>query len=54
MHKPESVLENNNHKILWDSEVQKNHLTPDRRPDQKKTYHQVDFAIPADHRGIWK
>ena len=26
MHKPESVLENKVHKILWDFEIQTNHL----------------------------
>ena len=30
MHKPESVLENKTHKILWDFEVQTDHLIPAR------------------------
>ena len=33
MHKPESVLENEIHKILLDFEIQKDHLIPSRRPD---------------------
>ena len=28
MHKPESVLENEMHKILWDFETQTDHLIP--------------------------
>ena len=34
MHKPESVLENETHKILKDFEIQMNHLIMARRPDQ--------------------
>ena len=33
MHKPESVLENETRKILWDLEIQGDHLISDRRPD---------------------
>ena len=33
MHKPESVLENEMHKILWDFEIQIDHLILARRPD---------------------
>ena len=33
MYKPESVLENEMHKTLWDIEVQTNHLISARRPD---------------------
>ena len=56
MHKPESFLENETHKIIWDFEVQTDHLIPARRPDlvlidkKRKTCHLVDFAVPADHR----
>ena len=55
-HKPESVLENETHKILWDFEIQTDHLITARRPDlvlinkKKRTCHIVDFAVPADHR----
>ena len=34
MHNPESFLENETHKILWDSEIQTDHLISARRPDQ--------------------
>ena len=59
MHKPKPVLENETHRILWDFEVQTDHLIPARRPDlelinkkkkKKKTCQLVDFAVPADHR----
>ena len=33
MHNPASVLENDSHKILWDSNIQTDHLIPARRPD---------------------
>ena len=33
MHKPESVLENDTCKLLWDFEIQKYHLISARRPD---------------------
>ena len=33
MHKPESILENEMHKILWDFEIQIDHLILARRPD---------------------
>ena len=34
MHKPESILENKTHKILWDFEIQTDHAIPARRLDQ--------------------
>ena len=33
MHKPESVLENEMHKILCDFVIQTDHLIPARKPD---------------------
>ena len=52
MYNPASVLENDTHKLLWDFDIQTDHLTLARRPDliiiNKKKI--VDFAIPADHR----
>ena len=33
MHNPESVLENEVHKILWDFEIQTNHQIFARQPD---------------------
>ena len=56
MHKPESILENETHKILWDLEIQRDHLVPIRRPElvlmkkKKKICCLVDFAILAEHR----
>ena len=32
MYNPESILENEKHKILWDSKIQMNHLISARRP----------------------
>ena len=33
MHNPESVLENDTHKILWDFEIQTDNLISAKRPD---------------------
>ena len=60
------VLNNNNndndlHKLLWDFNIQTDHLIPARRPDliiitkkkkkkEKRICKIVDFAIAADHR----
>ena len=33
MHNPESIIENETHKILWDFEIQTDHLISARRPD---------------------
>ena len=56
MHNPESVQENEAHKLPWEFETQTDHLISARRPDlvvinkKKRTSQIVDFAIPADHR----
>ena len=57
MHNPAPVLENDTHKLLWDFNVQTDHLIPATKPDQiiinnkkKRTCKIVDFAVPADHR----
>ena len=64
MHNPESVLENEMHKLLWDFEIQTDHQISARRPDlkiinkkkkkkkkrKKRTCKIVDFAVPADHK----
>ena len=55
MHNPESVPENGTHKILWDFEIQTDHLISARRPDlvivnNKKTCRILDFAVSADHK----
>ena len=55
MHNPESVLENEMHKLLWDFEIQTDHLISPRWPDlkiinkKKRVCKIVDFAVPADH-----
>ena len=56
MHNPAPVLENAMHKLLWDFNIQTDHLILARRPDliiinkKKRTCKIVDFAVPADHR----
>ena len=58
MHNPAPILENDSHKLLWDVNIQTDHLIPARRPDliiiikkkKKRTCKIVDFAVPADHR----
>ena len=57
---PESVLKNETHKLLWDFDIQTDHLITARRPDpiiinkKKRTCMIVDFAVPADHRVEFK
>ena len=54
-HNPTSALENDTHKLLWDFDIQTDHLISTRRPDliiineKKRTCKIVDFAVPADH-----
>ena len=48
MHKPESVLENEMHQILWNMKIQMDYSIPARRSDsvlikKKRTCHQVDL-----------
>ena len=63
MHNPAPVLENDTHKILWDFNIQTDHLIPARRPNliiikkkkkkkkkKERIRNIVDFAVPADHR----
>ncbi len=56
MDNPESVLENERHKLLWDFEIQTDHLISARRPNfiiinkKERTCRIVNFAVPADHR----
>ena len=56
MHNSAPVLENDTHKLLWDFDIQMDHLISARRPDliiinkKKKVCKIVDFAVPADHR----
>ena len=55
-HEPESVLENEDYKILWDFNIQTDHVTEARRPDlvavdkKRRTCKIIDFAIPGDSR----
>ena len=59
MHNPAPVPENDTHKLLWDFNIQTDHLILARRPDliiinkkkkKKKICKIVDFAVQADHR----
>ena len=55
MRNPAPVLENDTHKLLWDFDIQTDHLISARRPDviiitKKQICKIVDFADPADHR----
>ena len=56
MHKSESVRENEMHKVLWDFEIQTDHLISARQLDlviinkKKRTSRIVDVAVPTDHR----
>ena len=58
MHNPAHVLENDTHKLLWDFDIQTDHLISTRRPDliiinnkkRKKICKIAEFAVPADHR----
>ena len=56
MHNPAPVLENDSHKLLWDFNIQTDHLNPARRPDliiinkRKRICKIVEFAVPVDHR----
>ena len=56
MHNPTSVLENDTHKLLWDFDIQTDHLISASRLDlikinkRMRTCKIVDFAVPADHR----
>ena len=56
MHNPAPVPENDTHKLLWDFNIQMDHLILARRPDliiiDKKTRicKIVNFAVLADHR----
>ena len=53
MHNPASALENDTHKLLWNFDIQTDHLITARRPDLIIINHKkkiVDFAALADHR----
>ena len=57
MQNPAFVLENNSHKLLWDFDINTDHLISASIPDliiinnkKKRTCKIVDFAVPANHR----
>ena len=57
MHNPAPVLENDTHKLLWDFDIQTDHLISAWRPDliiikkeKKEICKIVDFSVPADQR----
>ena len=56
MHNPAPVLENARHKLLWDFNIQTDHLISARRPGliiinkKKRICKIVDFSVSADHR----
>ena len=57
IHRLESVLGNETHKIFWDFETQTDHPIADRKPDleiinkkNKRTCHLVDFVILENKR----
>ena len=56
MHNPAPLQENDMHKLLWDFDIQMDHLILARRlvlviiNKKKKICKIVDFAVPADHR----
>ena len=53
---PESVLENEDYKILWDFSIQTDHVIEARRPDlvavdkNERICKIIDFAVPGDSR----
>ena len=55
-HEPESVLENEDYKVLWDFSTQTDHVIEARKPDlvvvdqKRRTCKIVDFAVPGDSR----
>ena len=56
MHNPAPFLENDSHKLLWDYNIQTDHLILARRLDpiiinkRERICKIVDFAVPEDHR----
>ena len=59
MYKLESLQENETHEIVWDIEIQRDHLIPAERPDyvlvmKKSKCHLVNFTTLLDHRVITK
>ena len=55
-HESESVLENEDYKILWDFSIQSDHVIEAQRPDlvvvdkKERSCKIIDFAVPGDSR----
>ena len=55
-HEPESALENEDYKILWDFGIQTDHVIEARRLDlvvidkKERSCKRIDFAVPGDSR----
>ena len=55
-HEPESVLENEDYKILWDFSIQTDHVIQAQRPDlvavdkKDRSCKIIEFAVPGDSR----
>ena len=55
-HKPASVVENDGVKILWNFNIQTDHVTQHRRPDivvlykTERKYHLIDIAVSGDKK----
>ena len=55
-HEPESVLENEDYKILWDFSIQTDHVIEARKSDlvlvdkKERICNIIDFAVPEDSR----
>ena len=54
-HEPESALENEDCKILWDFSIQTHYVTAARRPDlvmvdKERSCKIIDFSVPEDSR----
>ena len=55
-HEPESVLENEDYKILWDFSIQTDYVIEARRPDlvvadkKGRSCKIIDFSVPGDSR----
>ena len=55
-YEPESALENEDYKILWDFSIQTDHVIEARRPDlvvvdkKERSCKIIDFAVPGDSR----
>ena len=53
-HEPESVLENEDYKILWDFSIQTDHVIEAQRSDlvvvdkKERGFKIIDFAVPGD------